>query len=451
MKIFNIDNKPSKVIKLILSKLTRDVIYSLSNSLWRLISGPVTLIFIPLFISPVVQGYWFSFNSLGALAMLADLGFTTIVGQFSAHEFAHLRINSATRELEGDQLYLKRISSLFRFVLKWAFTVSMISIPIILSIGIYMFSNKSQNVNWLIPWIIFVMVSGINFTLSSVLSFLEGCNQVAEIQQNRIISTITATISTWVFLASGFDLYSLALTSLIGSILNVLLLIYKFKNIIAQLIQCKIVEKLNWRSDFLNLLWKYAISWSSGYFLFQIYTPLSFSFHGPIFAGKVGISMSLTLAMYSISYVWIYVSTPKFNMLASLKKWNSMDKLLSKTLILSIITFIIGIVFVSILFYFFADKIPMLSRFLGQIPITILFFAWFLQIPIGAIAVYLRAHKQEPMVWVSLAGAIFTAVSTYFLSKYASSDYLFLGIFIANLAILPVTIYILKSKRLAWH
>jgi len=52
--------------------------FTLTNSLWRIVSGPVTLIFIPLFLTPEIQGYWYTFGSLAALSIFADLGFTTI-------------------------------------------------------------------------------------------------------------------------------------------------------------------------------------------------------------------------------------------------------------------------------------------------------------------------------------------------------------------------------------
>jgi hypothetical protein len=64
------------------------------NQIWRLFSGPALLILIPLYLTAEVQGYWYTFISLAALAVFADMGFSTILLQFSAHEFAHLKFNS---------------------------------------------------------------------------------------------------------------------------------------------------------------------------------------------------------------------------------------------------------------------------------------------------------------------------------------------------------------------
>jgi len=73
------------IFKLIKNNFTRDVAGASLNQMWRLISGPITLILLPLMISSKVQGYWYTFGSVSALSVFADLGFTTIVMQFSAH------------------------------------------------------------------------------------------------------------------------------------------------------------------------------------------------------------------------------------------------------------------------------------------------------------------------------------------------------------------------------
>lgn len=88
----------------------RDLLSTLINSLWRIISGPVMLLAIPYFLTPMEQGFWYTFTGLAALSIFADLGFTTIVLQFSAHEFAHLHFERG-RLLSGDKEHLWRLAS----------------------------------------------------------------------------------------------------------------------------------------------------------------------------------------------------------------------------------------------------------------------------------------------------------------------------------------------------
>ena len=208
---------------------------------------------------------------------------------------------------------------------------------------------------------------------------------------------------------------------------------------------------LDWKKDFFRLIWRYAISFSSGYFIFQIYTPLTFKYHGSIDAGKVGISMALAMALFSIANVWIYVATPKLNMNASRKEWELMDKTLFKSVLLSIITFLIGMIIVILSLYFYSNSFHFLKRFLGVIPMSILLLSWFFQLIINALAVYLRAHKQEPLVWLSVLTGIFIVISTFIISKYLSSDYLFLGFLVAVVLGLPAVFFVFLQKRKEWH
>lgn len=432
------------------NNFTADVVFTILAFTCRIISGPVTLLLIPLFLTPQIQGYWYTFLSLAALSVFADLGFTTIVSQFSAHEFAYLKFDTDGL-LIGSEDHLNRLSSLFRFVIKWSALVSIIAFPLILAVGIIMFSAKDEVRGWLIPWILYILFSGLNFITGVCLSFFEGCNQIAAIQKNRLISSLIATVTTWVLLYLGCGLFTLSIAAILGVIVNAVLLYICFSKSIQQLLRISKNFLYNWRRDFLSLIWRYAISWSSGYLIFQIYTPLSFQFHGAIFAGKVGLTMSLCSAIFSISNVWIYTSTPKLNMKASKSDWNGMDRLAKKSIFMSAVTFILGSLLALILLQVLDGKIALIDRFLGIFPMTILLISWFCQIIISGLAIYLRAHKKEPLVLPSIVSAIYIAVSTYLISRYLPSDFLFMGFLTSFIFCIPWCICILISKRKEWH
>ncbi|QKJ31487.1 hypothetical protein HQ865_17510 [Mucilaginibacter mali] len=425
--------------------------FTLTNSLWRIVSGPVMLIFIPTFLTSQTQGFWYTFISLAALTVFADLGFTTIVTQFAAHEYAHLSFNPETRLFEGDEEGIKRIGSLLRFVIRWSLSVGAIGFPIILSVGFIMFYNKDSHVNWPIPWCIYILSSGLSFTTATLLSFFEGCGLIAAIEKNKFIGAVAGSVSTIIFLYLGFGLYALAFTAIITSALNLVLVYYRFGKLTLQVINISKGYIVNWKKDFLQLIWRYAISWSSGYFIFQIYTPLMFQFHGAIEAGRVGISIALVTAVFSISNVWIYVANPKLNMQASLKNWSAMDRLIFKSISLAVLTFGLGGIFILGVMYFYSDRLSFLHRFLGILPMTILLVAWILQIVINGLAVYLRAHKKEPMVLLAIVSAVYIFVSTILITKYLPAQYLFLGFLTSVIWGLAYTVILFIKKRKEWH
>jgi hypothetical protein len=92
----------------------KDLINTAINQLYRLISGPLMLLFIPLYLTQIEQGYWYTFTSVAALAVFADLGFSNIILQFAAHEFAFLKFNS-DETISGDEIHLRKLADFFRF------------------------------------------------------------------------------------------------------------------------------------------------------------------------------------------------------------------------------------------------------------------------------------------------------------------------------------------------
>lgn len=74
--------------------ISRDVLYTQANQIWKAASGLVTLLLIPVFLTQQEQGYWFTMMSLASLSILADLGFFQVTLQFAAHEFAYLKFDN---------------------------------------------------------------------------------------------------------------------------------------------------------------------------------------------------------------------------------------------------------------------------------------------------------------------------------------------------------------------
>jgi hypothetical protein len=441
--------KNSSIIKSIIRLISRDVLQTGLTNLVRLFTGPVTMILIPLFLTKQIQGYWYTFGSLSALSIFADLGFTVIVGQFAAHEYAHLKLSVKGR-LEGDSIFLGRISSFFRYVLKWGMTAVLITFPIIFAIGYFILRGEVTDFNWLIPWIIFLIASGILFVLNIINAFFEGCDQIAKSQQIGFISLLTNFVVVIVVLVGGFNLYAIALGALAQSAVRAFLLYKKFGITIKQLLNEK-EYSYNWQKEVLQLIWRYAISWSSGYLIFQLFTPVAFKFYGSEVAGQIGITLSLITAVFSLSNIWMYVANPKMNMLVSLKKWGELDHLFKRQLFLSIITFISGGLICILLFIIIPKEWGFTQRFLNLGNISLLLFTWLIAIGTNAMAMYLRAHKEEPLVLVSLIQGIFVGISTIITAFFLPSNYLFAGYFASYIFTLPWIYSIYKQKKNNFH
>jgi len=442
-----------KIFQGIKGSIDGDVAVSSVNQSFRLISGPLLLVMIPIFLKPEIQGYWFTFGSISALSIFADLGFTTIILQFSAHEFAHLKMNP-DGTLEGPSEFLGRLSSLFRFVLKWTGFLVAIAFPVIFTVGWAIFSRKGDTHIWLMPWVIYVAASALGFLNSVVSSFVTGCNQVANIQKRLFFVSITQVFVTLISLFLGTGLYAIGLGYIVGNIVSSALLLVKYSALF-KIMLTKVENAFKWGRDIFRLLWKYALSWSSGYLIFQIYTPFMFIFHGPVEAGKVGISISLATAMFSISNIWIAANTPKFNMMVSKGDWKQLDRQFRKNLLLSMGTYLCGIIALGVTAYTLSgrwtifDKLA--ARFVSSLALSMLVVGWFMQLIINGLAVYLRAHKQEPLVVPSIVSGLFLVVATYFSGELLPSYLYFSGFLVSYAFGMPWVFLVFVKKRQKWH
>jgi hypothetical protein len=433
--------------------ISNDVINTAFNQMWRIVSGPVSLLLIPLFITPEIQGFWYTFGSISALSIFADLGFTTIVCQFAAHEFAFLSFNGEGN-VDGNNEYIDRLSSLFRFVIRWTLLVVVVIFPIIFIVGFLLFMQKADIAIWIVPWTLYLVGSALAFINGVLASFLQGCDQVANVQKIGLKIAITNTLAMFFCLILHFGLYAIAISVLISNIIYSIFLIKKYQTFLIALFK-KNEKNTSWKKSIFGLLWKYALSWSSGYFIFQIYTPFMFQFHGAIEAGKVGITISLVTAIFSISNTWFTANTPYMNILVAKREWKLLDKEYNKNLVLTIGTYVLGIGFLLIIVYclrghwLLFDKLT--ERFLGLIPIIMLCCGWFFQIIINGIAVYLRAHKKEPLVVVSMANGVFIVITTYLCAHFLSTQWFFSGFVVSYIFILPWVLKIQKNSKKVWH
>lgn len=428
--------------------MNKDLLSTLVNQLWKIVAGPLILLFIPLYLTPIEQGYWYTFTAIAALAIFADLGFSTIILQFAAHEFAFLQFG-ASRILCGDEKHLWRLASFFRFSVRWLFRIILIVFPLILVGGFCFLSMKQDAVDWQYAWVVYACASAVVFFNTSLICFFEGCNSVSLLQSVRFRIGVLQSGTLLLGLFFGLDLYALSASLLSAAISGIILLLYYFRRTILQLWCLSSERCYDWWPEFSSLIWRYAISWGSGYFIFQLFTPLAFYFHGAEFSGKIGLSIALWTAGNNIASSWITAITPRINILISERKWAELDKLFHKNITYACLTMLVGGALYFVLYYELHDKVIFFSRILEPTAMFMLYLSWSVQTWISAVAVYLRAHKKEPLMFISFLSAIYISVTTLLCAMFLSLEYLFLGFLSSCLgsAVVVYRIWIRQKKE----
>lgn len=431
----------------------KDILSTFANLFWRLISGPISMILIPLYLSSEEQGYWYLFGSIAALSTFADLGFSNIVLQFSAHEFASLKIDDRGL-LSGEEYNIKKIGSFFHFVVHWLRNICSVAFPVIIFVGIFFLARDKVLSIYLIPWIIYSLGSLINFFNNSILSFLEGMNQISKIQKSRLVVAVLNTAIIVIGLILHLKVFTIAIAMFVSSSFMFLTIFKTFGRIVKQMWNEAKDFSYPWKNEILPLFKKYVLSFASGYFLFQIYTPLMHLFHGAEYSGKVGITMTLVNAAFSFGNIFIYTITPQINMLVEKRDWVSLDNLFKKRLVLSLVTyFFIWVCFAIFVRMFgdFAFISKILERFMSYKGIAILALCYFFQLIINSWAIYLRGHKQEPYWLTGIFASIWVFLLTLFVGKMLSPDLFFIGLLSQYIWGLPVSYVIYKNNKKKWH
>lgn len=109
--------------------------------------------------------------------------------------------------------------------------------------------------------------------------------------------------------------------------------------------------------------------------------------------------------------------------------------------------YILGMISFFVLNKFLCNVFFVFQRLLDVYSMLILSVCWLLQLIINFMATYLRAHKKEPLMNVSIFGAIYTFGITFFIVNNYSNEYFFLGFLSKSILTLPYVIYIFYLQR----
>ena len=416
--------------------------------------GIVSIIFIAGFLSQKEQGYYYTFASILAIQIFFELGLSGIITQYAAHEFAHLKW--VDNEVTGEDYHKSRLSSLLKFCVKWFGIISILLFFLLIAAGFYFFSNynKNNHVVWRNPWIILCLSTALNLFIDPVLAFIEGLGEVKDMARVRLIQKTANVILLFLFFTLGFKLYSAALASVIAILINYIQLIFtKRRHKLIAIWRLYGDWKINYMGEIFPYQWRIALSWISGYFIFQLFNPVLFAYSGPVVAGQMGMSLQILNGISGLSMSWITTKVPLFSSLIALKKFEELNTVFKKTLksLLAVNIAMIG-VFYAFFLVLFINHLSYSNRFLAPIPLALLCGATMFNQLIFSWATYLRCHKQEPFLINSVVIGVLCALSTMILGQYfgilgLTGGYTFITVVIS----LPWAYFIFKNKKAQWH
>ncbi len=435
------------------AEITRAGSFGIINVGWRFVSGPVTGLMILTYFTPELQGFYYTFSSVLALQMFVELGFSNIVTYFAGHEWAKLSLDNKGN-IVGDPNALSRLVSLGRAAFFW-YCIGGIVIACGLSVGGYVFfiHSKGAMVAWQAPWVVLCLVSGINFLLTPLWSLLEGCNQISTTYFYKMIGTIIVSITIWVGIYIGVGLWTAPLYLCVQFLWSAIVMMCRYRNFFSAFIRSKVGPRIHWWKEIWQVQWRTALSYLSGYFTSQVFTPIIFHYHGAVAAGQFGLTWNLASAVASVGAMWSTPRGPQFANMIARKEYQTLDKLLWRVSIASVSAMcicamggLLVVVGLNIIHHHFAQRI------LSPMVTAVILVGIIVANALGTLAVYLRAHKREPFVILSIALGIVIGAASFLLGSRYSAFGIGTAYLLSNLLIaFPWSLVIFFKCRKQWR
>lgn len=405
--------------------LDAQVISTLLLRGWSIIAGGVMLLLIPIWLGKAEQGYYYTFSSLLALQIFFELGMGQVIVQMVGHDFAHVRL-SLDATLEGSVDHIARLASLIRLLRRWYRIAAALFFLIVSTCGVIFFSSNGELPisSWLGPWLLLTLATAINLYLTPMLTVLEGCGEVAGVARMRLVQSILGYSSLWLALILGAGLWAMTMVPIAAVIYSTYWLRIG-STTIEKLIRFGAVRarsvRFSWYQDIFPFQWRIAVSWISGYFIFQLFTPLAFAQLGAIEAGRLGISLAVFSALLTVGMSWVNAKVPAMAGHVARNERASLNSLFNGVLTRSMaFTLFTVIVIVGLMLFFLNSDLEFLDRFSSLPVVLCLALVTLSNCYIYAAAAYMRAHKEEPMMWVSVVAGLGTLIAVTLGARYSA-------------------------------
>lgn len=438
----------------------RAISYGVLTRVWSLLAGPVTILMIATRLSKVQQGFYYTIGSLLAMQIFFELGLMTVIAQFASHEFAQLSWGP-DGAVEGDRIARERFLDLLGKGVKWFAFAALVLVLVLVPTGlIFLGRDQTSAVDfaWRLPWILAVLGTAMNLLVVPFFGVVLGSGEVVSVNHREMIGAVVSSGLSWLVLGINGGLYAVFAVTTGNSIISWSFLLRRKPELLREAFKRLFHRErvggahILWWSEVWPLQWKVALTWVSGYFIFQLFTPVLFHYHGAVIAGQMGMTMSATNALLAVSLTWITNSVPEFGKFVALRNWKALDLLFYRVLRQTFVVAALGAAAGAVLIGLLQRYSQLGARFIPASHAGLLFAAIAVQVLVSGMASYLRAHKQEPLLPLSITLGVLQGLATwYFGMNYADlgaiSSYMVITLVIA----LPVTILIWQRCRARWH
>lgn len=416
---------------------------------WTIVAGAITVVVIASSLSALQQGYYFTFASLLGIQVFFELGLGQVVVQIVSHEMAFLNWDD-NGELLEKELHLDRVRSIIKLLRRWYALAAVLFATVAILAGSVLFkSSASLPLQlWAGPWITLVLVTSVNLYYAPMLAVVEGCGRIGQVARLRLVQSMIGYALTWLALSAGGGLWAVTLVGVSSAACTLYWL-----RIDSSLIRVfdgpspiPPERSVNWSREVLPFQWRIGVSWISGYLMFQLFTPLVFVHLGPVEAGRLGIALAIFNALLSLGVSWINAKIPLLTAQISRGERTQLNATFAAVLLRATAATATLSAFVLIGVYLLRSwgvrhveriaDLPTLACIATTTSITVVIYG---------IASYMRAHRQEPMLPLSIVCGLVTLFGVYVASRDGVFATMLVQMLVTALISLPWTLALFRS------
>ncbi len=424
--------------------------FVLTHRVWGVISGAVTIVLVPKCLTSEEQGYFYTMLSGIGLQVFFELGLSQLIVQIIASEASRNK-GAQTDNIQLTYLDNDRIFLICQFLKKWYFCAA-IAFASIGGYSGYRFMQsavEAPNVKHNEIWCLVVTSVSINLWISHKFAILEGVGLITEVTRNKLIQSILGSTISWVTIMLGGGLWSLIVAPSVSAIISLIYLVQK------GVILTKKTEFKNsgsftreWYLNVFPLQCKIALSWISGYFIFNLLQLVAFKKFGSQEAGKLGLALSIFSAISTVGLSWVNVKYQRFVVCVTNRDYTTLNSLFNSVFLRSIIFVSVSSLFMAMLASQpFIRKLIFAGR-IGDWKILIpLAFATIANSTIFALATYMRSFRVEPMLPVSIVSSVSIILAINIGAKVSLNFMVVLYSTIPVILSLPWTLYLFNRYR----
>lgn len=396
----------------------RAIGYTILARGWSSVAGLVTVALIARTLSGAEQGYYYTFGSLVALQLIFELGFSVVILQLATHEVAHLRLHEDGRIL-GDARGQARLASILQKAVRWYSVAAVLLGVVLLPVGWHFFAGSGGPVAWRGPWCAVVIASCFTFQVDPIFSFLEGCGFVSRVALTRFTQALLGSALAWTALARHHGLYAPALL-IAGQAVAGGYFLWTRRALLRNLFRLPAGEHaIDWGVEVWPFQWRIAVSYASGFLIFQLFNPVLFKFFGPAIAGQMGMSLNIANALGSVAIAWINTKAAPFGAMIARREFVALDSLFFRSAVQTLLLCACGSVLVwTASVMLLRHHVAFAHRLLPPLPFALLLTTMCLNQVVASMAMYLRAHKQEKFLLNSVLGGLLVALSTLTVGRW---------------------------------